>query len=356
MKCGVGDYTAHLAEALCECENTSVAVLTDEQAKPIPSGRKFEVFPIARGWRMSDVVSIANAARGWRPDVVHIQYPTQGYGPRYLPWLLPTFFRAILKIPVVQTWHEYHPEGMGRRNLLNALLGGGLVAVRPDYKTMMSASYRWMIRRKQFRFIPGASAIPRVHLSDAERSAIRARFVTAGHKLVAFFGFVHPAKRVELLFEVADPVEHQLVLICDLNPADAYQMKISNLCNSEVWANRVAVTGFLPPEEVGKILAAADAVVLPFQNGGGPWNTSIRAARAQETFVLTTSGERHGYDSSENVYYARPDDVLEMREALRDFIGTRNSQPVKNPRLEWNSIAAAHISLFESIKGEPRAQ
>jgi glycosyltransferase involved in cell wall biosynthesis len=355
MKCGVGDYTAQLAKAIVRCENMSVAVLTDAAATPIPSDFEFEVFPLAHSWRMADIAPIASMVRRWRPDIVDIQYPTQGYGSGYFPWLLPALFR-IANIPVVQTWHEYHPETMGRRNLLNAMLGGGLIAVRPDYKRMMSALYRWLIRRKQFRFIPGASAIPTIRLSDAERSALRLRVTSTSNRLVVFFGFAHAAKRIELLFEIADPERDRLALICDLNSADAYQESILKSINRAPWAGKANVTGFLPSDEVARILAAADAVVLPFQNGGGLWNTSIRAATAQGTFVLTTSCERHGYDSSENVYYARPEDVPEMREALRTFIGNRNSETVKDPCSEWDSIASEHVSLFKAVAAEYSGQ
>jgi glycosyltransferase involved in cell wall biosynthesis len=355
MKCGVGDYTAHLAKAIARCENMSVGVLTDAAATPIPSDFEFEVFPLAHSWRMADIAPIASVVRRWRPDIVNIQYPTQGYGSGYLPWLLPALFR-IANVPVVQTWHEYHPERMGRRNLLNAVLRGGLIAVRPDYKNMMSASYRWLIRRKQFRFIPGASAIPMIQLNDAERSVLRSRLIPTSNRLVVFFGFAHAAKRIELLLEIADPDRDRLMLICDLNSGDVYQESILRSINRAPWAGRATVTGFLPSDEVGQILAAADAVVLPFQTGGGLWNTSIRAAIAQGTFVLTTSCERHGYDSSENVYYARPDDVPDMREALRTFIGNRNNETVKDPSREWDSIACAHLSLFKTIKGASSAQ
>jgi glycosyltransferase involved in cell wall biosynthesis len=355
MKCGVGDYTAHLAAAIGRCENMCVAVLTDAAATPIPTDFEFEVFALAHSWRISDIAPIATTVRRWRPDIMHIQYPTQGYGRKLLPWLLPTLFR-IANVPVVQTWHEYHPERMGRRNILNAALGGGLIAVRPDYQGMMSAWYRWLIRRKHFRFIPGASAIPRIHLTDTERTALRSPLSPASISLVVFFGFAHAAKRMELLFEIADPGRHCLVLICDLNSEDAYQRRILNLINREPWAGRVIVTGFLPSEEVAQILAVADAVVLPFQGGGGIWNTSIRAATAQGTFVLTTSRERHGYDSLENAYFARPDDVADMRDALSVFIGKRNSSSGKDPACEWDSIASAHISLFKTIRGEYPAQ
>jgi len=355
MKCGVGDYTAHLAGAIAQCKDTSVAVLTDVTATPIPSDFEFDVFPVAHSWRMSDIVPIAAVARRWRPDIMHIQYPTQGYGRKWLPWLLPTLFR-MANVTVVQTWHEYHPERMGRRNLLNAVLGGGLIAVRPGYKEMMSAWYRWLIRRKQFEFIPGASAIPRIQLSDGEASALRSRLAPTSSSLIVFFGFAHSAKRIELLLEMADPTRHRLALICDLNSADPYQERILKSINCEPWAGKVTVTGFLPSKEVGQILAVADAVILPFQNGGGLWNTSIRSAMAQGTFVLTTSRERHGYDSSDNVYYAAPDDLADMREALRTFIGHRNGKPVKDPGCEWEAIASAHISFFKAITGNSPAQ
>jgi glycosyltransferase involved in cell wall biosynthesis len=354
MKCGVGDYTAHLAKALGRCKNTSVAVLTDAAAMPLSPDLNFEVFPIARGWKMSDVVPIAIAASRWRPDIMHIQYPTQGYGSKYLPWLLPTLFRLV-NVPVVQTWHGYDPR-MARRNMLNAALGGGLVAVRPEFKARMSPWYGWLNRRKHFQFIPNASTIPTVRLTEREKSDVRSYFCSSSTNLIVFFGFAYPERRVELLLQIADPGHHHLVLICDLNSADAYQEMILSSIDREPWAGRVSVTGFLPAEEVGRILAAADAVVLPFRNGGGMWNTSIRAAVKQGTFVLTTAREQHGYDSSENIYYARPDDVPDMRDGLQTFIGHRGTNDVEDLASEWEAIAYAHICLFNTVMGNSRAK
>ena len=347
MKCGVGDYTANLARALARREDTSVAVLTDVAATPIPPDFDFQVFPISRGWRMADFFRIADTARGWQPDLVHVQYPTQGYGTSYLPFLLPTLFR-ILRVPIVQTWHEYHMERV-RKNLINAVLSGGLIAVRPDFKAMMPKWYRWLVRRKRFAFIPSASAIPPVRLTDSERLRMRSRFVLRSANLVVYFGFTHPAKQVELLFEIADPSRDHLVLIGDLNSDDEYQKAILTRASQEPWTGKVTVTGFLPPEEVGRILALADAVVLPFRDGGGIWNTSIHAAVAQGTFVLTTAREQHGYDSSRNIFYARQGDVADMRQALRTYIGNRRPGVDEDPASEWAAIAEAHTALYASV-------
>jgi glycosyltransferase involved in cell wall biosynthesis len=348
MKCGVGDYTAHLANALSRQVNTSVAVLTDVSASPKPSNFEFEVFPISRGWRMSDIPRIALAVRGWMPDLMHIQYPTQGYGQRYFPWLLPVFFR-IAGVPVVQTWHGYDSRRMTRRLLPNSVLSGGLIVVRPEYMDMMAPLYHWLNRRKHVKFIPNASTIPPTQLSEDERFSIRSRFCKHNSRLIVFFGFVYPDRGTELLFQVADPGQHHIAFISDLNAADGYQKSILDQAQRDPWAGSVTITGYLPAEEVGQILAAADAVVLPFKDGGGMWNTSIRAAISQGSFVLTTAREHHGYDSTDNTYYARPDDIADMRNALRTYEGRRNSTSRVALRRDWDSIAQAHLSLYETV-------
>jgi glycosyltransferase involved in cell wall biosynthesis len=347
MRCGVGDYTASLATALGRCDDTAVAVLTDTAATPVPPDFDFEVFPVADGWRMADVIRIAKVARRWNPDVVHIQYPTQGYRHRYLPWLLPALF-SIANVPIVQTWHEYHLEP-ARRTLLNAVLGGGLIAVRPNYKATMPNWYRWLIRRKHFAFIPNASAIPKVRLSKAERLAIHSHFALPTDRLLVYFGFAYPPKRVELLFEIADPLHDHLVLICDLNSEVEYHKELLDRVSQEPWIGKVTVTGYLPVGEVARLLGAADAVILPFRDGGGMWNTSIHAAVTQGAFVLTTAREQHGYDSARNVYYARPDDLADMSCALRTHAGSRAPEIDGDPPSEWEAIAAAHRALYASV-------
>jgi len=349
MKCGIGDYTACLAEALGKYPFgiEAVAVLTHTNARPVPLHFNFEVLPLVQGWRISEILRIVNIIRRWRPEIVHIQYPGQGYGRRWLPWLLPILLTS-LGIHVVQTWHEYCT---GRwRYLCNAIAPGGLVVVRPNYKQHMSSSYRWLTRHKRFRFIPNASIFPIVNLRDTERQAIRAQFADGDSSLIVFLGFVYPAKGLESLFEIADPARHNLTLICDLNPADPYHKLILDRMSDEAWAGRVKAIGFLPAAEVSRIVAAADAVVLPFREGGGKWNSSIHGALAQGTFVLTTSREQHGYDSLENIYYAYLGDVVDMRRALDTYLGCRNIRLPERPRIdEWDLIADKHIHLYRTL-------
>jgi hypothetical protein len=357
MKCGIGDYTERLAEALSSRPGVTVSVLTDVAAAAVtPSGRRFELLPVARGWRLSDVTAILRAARAWKPDVAHMQVPTQGYGRRKLPWLLPAILSAS-GIPMVQTWHEYVLQNSLPAvkhtvlNLPNALAGGGLVVVRPNFLERMAPWFRALVARRPFRYIPNAPSIPVTVWSEDDRRALRARLAPGGETIVAYFGFAYRAKGVEQLFEIADPARHRLILICDLSADDPYQRGLLERAAAADWAGRVTVTGFLGAGEAGRMLAAADAAVFPFREGGGDWNTTLQGAAAQGTFVLTTSREPRGFDAASNTYFARVDDVPEMRQALRTHEGRRAAHDQAAAPASWNSIAQAHLELYAEVLG-----
>lgn len=346
MRCGVGDYTAHLAHALGRRRDSSIGVLTSIGA----NGSKedcVEVFPEARNWKAKDAKLIWQRIRRWRPDIVHVQYPSNNYAE--MQWVIPTL-SLFAGSRIVLTWHDYYsPRDWPM--VLNASLPGGLVVVRPNYMEKMPGWYRWLIRHKEFRFIPNTSSIPAVRLSEDERDAVRSGVGAHGGGLIAYFGFASPAKGIEALFEIAEPQRHRILLICDLSAGDAYQAAILALASRTEWAGKVVVTGFLPPEEAGRLLAAADAAVFPFQDGGGEWNSSIHAATAQGTYVLTTSMDRRGYDAAKNIYYAAPGDIGEMRQALREHLGRRRPQPADSPEAQWDSIAEAHMGLYRKLLG-----
>lgn len=347
MPCGVGDYTAGLAAALSDDPHVQVGVLTDVRAAPSGNSR-IEVLPLADGWRLRDALRLWRGISTWKPDLVHVQYPTQGYGRRVLPWLIPSAM-ALRRTIVVQTWHEYYRSLRGSlRNIPNAIIGGGLVAVRPRYIESLAPIYRWLVRRKRFRYIPNASSLPIAIVSDDERSSLRTTW-HPNRRIIAYFGFALPAKGIEQVFEIADPGRDFVLLICKLDAAKEYDRSILSLLNSSRWAGHSAVTGFLSPAEAARTLASVDAVILPFMNGGGAWNTSIQAAMSQGTFVLTTSTSQSGYSVDENVYYARPRDTAEMSEALTRYSGTHSESSVQSQIERWAVVRDLHLQLYTEL-------
>ena len=324
-----------------------IGVLTSSEASADASPEGIEVMPLLEHWGFGALPRLLQAVREWRPDIIHIQYPTRGYGRGKMPLLLPLLLGRTF--PVVQTWHEPLSLLRGVRYLPCAIMRDSFVTVEPDVSSFVPGFIRWFLQRKRwFRHIPVGAMIPAVVLDSEERAVLKQEFAPGGRNLLVYFGFAIPSKGIETLFALADPEIDRLVLVCELSQDNDYHRRISTLLAEERWLGKAVVTGYLPGEKVARILAAADAVIFPFTAGMTGRNTSVYAAQAQGTFVLTTSGEKHGYSERENIYYAPPGDFATLRTALRRYAGQRGSGATTT----WSSIAAAHLELYRDIMKE----
>lgn len=332
----MGDYALHLANRLAFRRQVDVAVLTaSKDAAQVPSGplifrASAEVVRIRDVWK---------TFRDFRPGIVHIQYPTQ----RATSLGAPFFAKRFLGLPVVQTWHEYS-IGPGRNRWMPLLGLDVLVHVRPDLPGRLPAYIRACLKGKTVQYIPNGRTIPVVELSAAERTAAKAQ-VSNGEPIVAFFGFVHPNKGAHRLFEIADAKRHHLLFIGELDPRNEYQRRILALAEGAAWRGRVTVTGFRQAAEVGRLLALADAIALPFPEGIGAWSSSANAAIGSGTLVVATTLDpaQAGYHAERNLYLARADDIAALRTGLADHLGARR-EPDRTD--DWESIAQAHERLY----------
>jgi glycosyltransferase involved in cell wall biosynthesis len=341
--CGVGDYAHQLAQHLAGRDDVAIEawVGTTWPGEERPGVRRV----IDRSWGRT-IANLRRALREFRPHLVHVQYPTKGYGDRRLPWLLPLFLR-LTGTRIVATWHEYFNEWLPRA-LPSATVTDAVIVVRPNYPACLRATTRFALGGRPIHMVRNASAIPRVVHDESSRQERRQRAGCDGRRLVAYFGFAYPAKGAHRLFELIDPEHERLVLIGRLEAEDAYQRAILERCEEPRWRDAVHRVGWQPEAEVAAWLAAADAVVLPFPAGGGEWNSSLHAAVLQGTFVVTTAVERNGYDARTNVYYAAPDDLAEMRRALDRYAGVRLSA-VPEGLTTWADIATDHLGIYREV-------
>src|SRR5262249_24892283 len=171
-------------------------------------------------------------AQQFEPDIVHLQFPTQGYdyvnGLTAIAWNTRKRFR----LPFVTTLHEFLPRSLGRFEShvhALALLSSMIVVVRPAFRVRMPWYMRALIRGDTMKLLPNASIVPQARPTDAERDALRQKLGTGARKLVAFFGFSYPHKGVELLFRIANPARHHLLLIGHLAERDAYHRELRAL-------------------------------------------------------------------------------------------------------------------------------
>jgi glycosyltransferase involved in cell wall biosynthesis len=353
MHCGVGDYVGRLAPALSTHCGAQVSVLTSSSVGPTTSTREVGVLAALQTWSRSAVGYFDDTIRKTTPDIVHIQFPTQGYDSWSGLGVIAFSSRFRWRVPVVATLHEFLPKTTYRADRwihALALIANRIVVVRPNYYSTIPWPLRLLIPRRKLQLIANSTVVPAVDLSETERRSIQAELGCGSAKLVAFFGFSYPHKGVDLLFRIADPAKHHLLLIGELSPQDPYHSRLLGLAESAEWKGRVTITGFIDATKAGRLLAAADAAVFPFREGGGIWNSSLHAASSQGTFTLTTSLDKSGYDPRANIYYARPGVVDEMRQALQDYQGTRGQREATADD-PWRDIAVSHMKLYESLLG-----
>jgi glycosyltransferase involved in cell wall biosynthesis len=344
MRCGVGEYTLRLAHELATTPGVKVAVLTSRDAAA-DSGGGIQVLPVMEKWGLTDAGTAQRAMKEWSPDVVHIQYPTLGYRAGRLPMFLP-MMASFLGVRVVRTWHEIP---VGRELLgftIEALAPGPYVVVRPEFQRGLHPLLAPLIAARAGGLVSGGSLIPRSLNSDEHRQALRARLAKGKDRLIVFFGFLLPPKGVELLFEIANPATDQIVIAGEASVDPHYREDIEGLANEMPWRTSVTMTGFLSGRESADLLAAADAVVLPFHTGAGVWNSSIHAAVLQGTAVITTSQDASGLDEKRNIYFSAPGDVAAMRSALNRLAGRRRAFDPEIDRDEWPRIAAQHLAIY----------
>jgi glycosyltransferase involved in cell wall biosynthesis len=345
MHCGVGDYTHQLAMSLAEIPGNAVALLTSSEcAAHGDQPPSLHLLPVMQSWRLSEMRKALAVMRQWAPDVIHIQYPTQGYRGGWLAPMLP-LIGWLAGARIVQTWHE--PFGLRAvlAVLLKRVTPGPVVVVRSQYLDLIHPWVRKLIAKRRLHFIPSASAIPRARLTPQRRDELRRHYLKGQRRLVVFFGFLYRHKGVDLLFSIADPAIDHLVIAGDTDHLD-YKAELQRTATSETWAGKTTMTGFMPAHDVAELLAVADVVALPFRLGGGEWNTSIHGAVTNGAYVVTTSKGRRGYDETNNIFYASVDAVDEMRDALalapRQHAGNA-------PVAGWSDIGAAHMNLYRAV-------
>jgi glycosyltransferase involved in cell wall biosynthesis len=350
--CGVGDYTFKLAQSLAGLGKIETAILTGNPVSASEKANAVPVFTLVASWKLRGAGQVVRFLNQWEPDIVHVQYPTQGYGRGLLPSLIPLLAR-MRGVRSVQTWHE----GFSRRDAFKLLIqlsaGSQPVVVRSNFIELVHPILRWPVKLSGPSLIPNASAIPRARCTEEELRLIKRSLLQGQQRLIVFFGFLYPPKGTELLFEVADPETDHIVIAGPADEGSPYLGKLKQLAGGPSWKGRVTFTGFVSPERASLILAAADAVILPFRQGSGPWNTSIHSATLNEAFVITTSSNPSGYDRTANVYYAHPDDVTDMRSALALHCGRRINfcKRETTDRDDWDVIARKHHQIYAHLLG-----
>lgn len=344
IKCGVGDYTYIVASQLAAMPELEIGVLTSAGTNDCHG---IQVYKNGGSWRWRDLSHILAAVRQFSPDIIHIQYPTAGYGRHKMPVFLPCILRNS-GFSIVQTWHEVIRGARCLRYLPAAICQDAITVIEPDYEFQTPDWFWKLATRQHLKRISIGSNIPAAELTSSEREQLRQKLSGGQERLLSYFGFAAPPKAVEILFSIADPKRDHLLLVCELNPEDSYHSTLLEIAQSPQWRGKVTITGYQGHQRVAELLAAADAAIFPFRDGATRRNASIMAAAMQGTFVVTTSTSRSGYIPGEHASFVAPGDIEGIRTALEAHSGERAATPSLLAG-DWKLVAADHLRLYQEI-------
>ncbi len=336
MRCGIGDYSHELARALRE------------------TGRSVTVVASPRGWSCARMPSLAFRIARENPRLVHIQYPTIGYGRRLGPQLLLLLLRAA-GLRTITTLHEFRATHPLRRAacLPFVYLSDFLIFTNVQEQDAVARLWPGPLRAGFIRrsaVIPVGSNIPAPNGAEPAPN---------GGAYAAYFGLFYPGKNVELAVEAfakAAALEPELRFrfIGDIHPDhEGYFDALRLRAERDLPAGRVEWRLGLAPAEVAEALGESRVCVLPFPDGASFKRTSLLAAMTLGVPVVTTQGRSTPARLAEAraVLFGETAEELAARmlEVVRDPSLSRRLSDAErglSRSFSWDNIARAHIEAY----------
>lgn len=316
--CGVGDYTARLAEALGQ------------------TGLDVRIIDVG-DWRMRGALKTRNSLQNY--DLVHIQYPTPGSGYSLGPHAL-----SLLRSCVV-TIHEASQRRILRKlSLLPFMVRPRHVIFTTDFERRFVTGWvPWVARNSSIVPIPSnIRAFPQK----------RPRTMNE----IVYFGLIMPRKGLEQVVELSRLIKSE-----GLNLKVRIIGKPRPECNA-YFEDLRSLTAELPviwdldlsETQVAERLASSAVAYLPFSDGASERRSSLKAALANGVAVITTEGA-HTPESMKSVvkFSESPRKALaiarSLLESLQDRTDLAKHAAQYLRQCTWERVAELHLAVYRNL-------
>jgi len=318
--CGVGDYAEYLAESL-------QAQHVDLQLQRL------------------DSLSLKQIRYLSQQRILHIQYPSRGYGISLIPQLL-----AVLCKPVIVTLHEFSQAHILRKiaDLPFLLFANKIIVITEFEKASLCALYSGF--SKKIMVIP-------VSVTFLPKYPPPALLQRSG---VAFFGLMRKEKGVESFIRLAE-----LIQVKGINIPVHFFSAVPNNCKKYFSEIKKMARGLnihwhinLPLSDVSKGLSRCKYAYLYYPDGVSERRSSFMGSVAHALIVLSNSTSltpdylkpafvnvRLPQEAFDKIMYFESDDksaIVQQKQAFDVFEQCYSPKKVSN----------SHIALYESVSSK----
>ena len=320
--CGVGDYSQRLVSAL-----RSAGI----QAELISEDR----------WGLTDAKYVNASFKKLKADIVHLQYPTVGFGYRLGPQMF-----AVRKSSVI-TLHEVSQAHILRKLALYPF------TVRPQH-LIFTTEYE---RQFATKWAPWTSGISSVIPVGSNIEVLSNSFEPRSEE-ITYFGLIMPQKGLEEVVKLASLIQSSAprlkVRIIGKTRLEykAYytQLRLQSEQLPIIWE------GDLDHDQVAGKLAVTSIGYLPFPDGASERRTSLNAMLANGVAVVTTRGPHtpKGLEGAVK-FAATPEEAFErirfLVENPAEIENLRQRAVAYMQQFSWDRIADLHLRVYEGILG-----
>jgi glycosyltransferase involved in cell wall biosynthesis len=350
--CGVGDYTARLAESwMLQGHEVTVFVATQEDGSSkfkVRNSKGPDEEARARGIRVvrirldaqGDVREAARAIAAAEPERVQIEYSNYGWSRWGFAIHVNALVRALRKkrLPVTIALHEFPltfaqaplQAGISLLQRLHfALLVQDANEVLTNTRERVRILRGWFPwRRKTIHYRPNSSHIPVAAVRAEEKAALLAEHATGAALVVTTFGMFHPAKHYEDVIDAAGQMRNELPVAVWMlgnrgEAAKAYLEMLHGRVRVNKLEEQVWWPGRMEPAEISACLQASDIFVLPQPDGHLTRSSAFMAAAAHGLPVIAVRNAENqaDFEHGENVWLVEASRADRFAEAMLHLAG-----------------------------------
>lgn len=318
--CGVGDYAYRLAQALQAC-----GVTTD-----IVSQKK---------WNFENSLNIVRHLDGYKSDIIHIQYPTAGYGFGLAPQAVSLLRRCVV------TLHEVSQSHILRRlSLYPFTVRSKHVIFTSSHEQRYALQWApWLKNRSSI--IPIGSNVAVVKVKEK-----------VDGKEIVYFGLIRPNKGLEDVLQLASLIKdnRKPFFIRIIGKPHPDCMEYYNSLRLRTQTLPVHWCVGLTDNETTDLLSHAEIAYVPYPDGVSERRGSLLALLANGNAVITTRGAQTPPTLDDVVAFAQnPKEALALAEKIFADEVLRKHYLAKGrayaANFEWSRIALRHVEIYRGL-------
>ncbi|MGA2142168.1 MAG: hypothetical protein ABSG94_07060 [Brevinematales bacterium] len=359
--CGVADgifiYTRFLLE---DPAHSAIIITSQGCTSSKDENPRLKILDIIDKWNFASYRKILRELDAFKPDIVHIEYPTKEYGKNIFINVLPALLR-MRGYKVVITLHEYsfNLSWKGRLRLWPSVAGADAVLVSdPAY----IPDIRKVFKKKKLEVIPIAPNIPSSKLSAGQKENLKKNFAPEGTLMLGYFGFINDnkiilpvLKALRELLDVHKTRVHFLLIgdIFERDSSNPHVMELMSGIRRLGLESSCSSTGLVTGEQAADYLSILDYAVLLYKSGISPRNATFLAAAAQGIKIITTANPAYRPDYK-NTYLINSggDIAADIVSIVLKNMSASSKEPGDGPDLYWsgwNAFVKKHLEVYSSL-------